>query len=155
MVCHVPGSHQKVNGVSVLNLPGDTALDALKKQCAPAKGNGYNAATGFRQSSAELIHRSETIRNLRSHVRRLNEIHHFQRHATAERRRQRSPRLRAHRNFHPELTDPVQRLAIAMEPGTYIRPHRHPHTFELLLALSGRFVVLTLMISVTSLAASY
>lgn len=29
----------------------------------------------------------------------------------------RSPRLRAHRNFHPELTDPVQRLAIAMETG--------------------------------------
>lgn len=52
------------------------------------------------------------------------------------------PRLRAHRNFHPELSDPVQRLAIAMEPGTYIRPHRHPHTFELLLPLSGRFVVL-------------
>lgn len=53
-----------------------------------------------------------------------------------------SPRLRAHRNFHPELSDAVQRLAIAMEPGTYIRPHRHPHTFELLLPLSGRFVVL-------------
>lgn len=53
-----------------------------------------------------------------------------------------SPRLRAHRNFHPELSDPVQRLAIAMEPGTYIRPHRHPHTFELLLPLRGRFVVL-------------
>ncbi len=29
-----------------------------------------------------------------------------------------SPRLRAHHNFHPELSDPVQRLAIAMEPGT-------------------------------------
>lgn len=27
-----------------------------------------------------------------------------------------SPRLRAHRNLHPELSDPVQRLAIAMEP---------------------------------------
>lgn len=53
-----------------------------------------------------------------------------------------SPRLRAHRNFHPELSDPVQRLAIAMEPGTYVRPHRHPHTFELLIPLSGRFVVL-------------
>lgn len=53
-----------------------------------------------------------------------------------------SPRLRAHRNFHPELNDPVQRLAIAMEPGTYVRPHRHPHTFELLFALSGRFLVL-------------
>lgn len=37
-----------------------------------------------------------------------------------------APRLRAHRNFHPELSDPVQRLAIAMEPGTYVRPHRQP-----------------------------
>jgi len=53
-----------------------------------------------------------------------------------------SPRLRQHRNLHPELSDPVQRLAIAMEPGTYVRPHRHPHTFELLLPLRGRFVVL-------------
>lgn len=53
-----------------------------------------------------------------------------------------SPRLRAHRNIHPELSDPVQRLAIAMEPGTYVRPHRHPHTFELLTPLSGRFLVL-------------
>lgn len=53
-----------------------------------------------------------------------------------------SPRLRAHRNFHPELRDPVQRLAIAMEPGTYIRPHRHPQTWELLTPLRGRFVVL-------------
>ncbi|RRE79035.1 cupin fold metalloprotein, WbuC family [Klebsiella pneumoniae] len=26
--------------------------------------------------------------------------------------------------------------------GTYVRPHRHPHTFELLLPLRGRFVVL-------------
>lgn len=54
-----------------------------------------------------------------------------------------SPRLRAHRNLHPELSDPVQRLAIAMEPGSYVRPHRHPHTFELLFPLRGRFVVLT------------
>ncbi len=52
-----------------------------------------------------------------------------------------APRLRAHRNFHPELSDPIQRLAIAMEPG-HIRPHRHRHTFELLLPLKGRFVVL-------------
>jgi len=51
-------------------------------------------------------------------------------------------RLRAHRNLHDELSDPVQRLAIAMEPGTYIRPHRHPQTWELLTALRGRFVVL-------------
>jgi len=37
-------------------------------------------------------------------------------------------RLRSHRSLHEELSDPVQRLAIAMEPGTYIRPHRHPQT---------------------------
>lgn len=55
---------------------------------------------------------------------------------------QQSPRLRANRNLHVELTDPIQRLAIAMEPGTYVRAQRHPHTWELLSALSGRFVVL-------------
>lgn len=54
-----------------------------------------------------------------------------------------SPRLRMNRNVHADLTDPIQRLAIAMEPGTYIRPHRHEHTWELLTALKGRFVVLT------------
>jgi cupin fold WbuC family metalloprotein len=53
-----------------------------------------------------------------------------------------APRLRANKNLHAELSDPVQRLAIAMEPGTYIRPHRHPHTWELLTPLRGRFVVL-------------
>ncbi|MCX8958988.1 WbuC family cupin fold metalloprotein [Erwinia psidii] len=51
-------------------------------------------------------------------------------------------RLRSHRTLHEELSDPVQRLAIAMEPGTYIRPHRHPQTWELLTPLKGRFVVL-------------
>ncbi|WP_397449832.1 WbuC family cupin fold metalloprotein [Pseudomonas sp. NA-150] len=55
---------------------------------------------------------------------------------------QQSPRLRANRNLHVELADPIQRLAIAMEPGTYVRPHRHPHTWELLYPLSGRFLVL-------------
>jgi cupin fold WbuC family metalloprotein len=53
-----------------------------------------------------------------------------------------SPRLRANLNLHQELSDPVQRLAIAMEPGTYVRPHRHPHTWELLQPLRGRFLVL-------------
>ncbi|HLY97202.1 MAG TPA: WbuC family cupin fold metalloprotein [Sideroxyarcus sp.] len=53
-----------------------------------------------------------------------------------------SPRLRANSNLHQELTDPVQRLAIAMEPDTLILPHRHPHTWEILTALRGRFTVL-------------
>jgi cupin fold WbuC family metalloprotein len=53
-----------------------------------------------------------------------------------------SPRLRANSNLHPELNDPIQRLAIAMEPDTLILPHRHPHTWEVLIALRGRFTVL-------------
>lgn len=54
-----------------------------------------------------------------------------------------SPRQRMNYNMHTELADPIQRLAIAMEPETYIRPHRHLQTWELLTALRGRFVVLT------------
>lgn len=53
-----------------------------------------------------------------------------------------SPRLRANSNLHAELSDPVQRLAIAMEPDTLVLPHRHPHTWEVLTALRGRFTVL-------------
>lgn len=55
---------------------------------------------------------------------------------------QQSPRLRANHNLHEALSDPIQRLAIAMEPGTVVQPHRHPHTWELLYPLRGRFVVL-------------
>ena len=40
-------------------------------------------------------------------------------------RAKQSPRLRMNYNFHEELDDPVNRLLNAMEPGTYIRPHRH------------------------------
>jgi cupin fold WbuC family metalloprotein len=53
-----------------------------------------------------------------------------------------SPRRRANFNLHAALSDPVQRLAIAMEPDTYVSPHRHPHTFELLYPLRGRFLAL-------------
>lgn len=55
-----------------------------------------------------------------------------------------SPRLRAHHNLHPRLDDPAQRLCIAMEPGTYVRPHRHmqPETWEILLILSGAVALL-------------
>lgn len=53
-----------------------------------------------------------------------------------------SPRLRANQNLHQQLDDPIQRLAIAMQPGTVVLPHRHANTWELLLPLRGRFVVL-------------
>jgi len=48
-------------------------------------------------------------------------------------------------NVHPELADPVQRLFNALEPGSYVRPHRHaPGRWELFLILRGRAVVLEL-----------
>lgn len=57
-----------------------------------------------------------------------------------------SPRRRKNLNLHPELSDPVQRLLNAMEPGTYVRPHRHttPPRWELLAVLSGSVAVLVL-----------
>ncbi len=50
-----------------------------------------------------------------------------------------SPRLRSNHNLHRELSDPVQRLLIALQPGTYVRPHHHPdpNKWELLTALQG------------------
>jgi cupin fold WbuC family metalloprotein len=55
-----------------------------------------------------------------------------------------SARKRAHHNIHPTLEDPVQRLCVAIEPGTYIRPHRHadPATWEVFLMLRGSAVFL-------------
>lgn len=56
-----------------------------------------------------------------------------------------SPRLRANHNLHPELADPVQRFLNAMEPGTYVRPHRHTMPepkWELFVVLAGAIVVL-------------
>ena len=55
---------------------------------------------------------------------------------------QQSPRRRANHNLHDELGDPIQRLAIAMEPDTLVLPHRHPQTWEMLFPLRGRFLVL-------------
>jgi cupin fold WbuC family metalloprotein len=56
-----------------------------------------------------------------------------------------SPRKRAHHNLHAVLEDPVQRLCVAIEPGTYIRPHRHadPLTWEVFLMLRGSAVFLS------------
>ena len=48
-----------------------------------------------------------------------------------------SPRLRMNHNFHPELSDPVQRLLNALEPWTYIRPHKHVTKEESFVLLRG------------------
>ncbi|MBW7565061.1 WbuC family cupin fold metalloprotein [Chromobacterium subtsugae] len=49
----------------------------------------------------------------------------------------RQGRLRAHHNLHEQLEDGIQRLAIAMAPDTYVRPHRRPGSPELLIMRSG------------------
>ena len=36
-----------------------------------------------------------------------------------------APRKRAHYNLHQSLDEPIHRLVMAVEPGSYIRPHRH------------------------------
>jgi cupin fold WbuC family metalloprotein len=55
-----------------------------------------------------------------------------------------APRKRAHFNLHQELNNPVQRLCIAMEPETYVRPHRHsdPATWEILFIVRGSLAFL-------------
>jgi len=55
-----------------------------------------------------------------------------------------SARKRAHHNLHARLDDPVQRLCVAIEPETYIRPHRHaePATSEVFLLLRGTAALL-------------
>ena len=52
-----------------------------------------------------------------------------------------SPRLRMNYNFHERLDDPINRLLNAMEPGTYLRPHRHlnPAKDEIFLLLRGNY----------------
>lgn len=54
-----------------------------------------------------------------------------------------SPRLRMNHNFHERLDDPINRLINAMEPGTYLRPHRHlnPDKDETFLVLRGKVVL--------------
>ena len=55
-----------------------------------------------------------------------------------------APRKRVHHCLHPGPEDAVQRLVVDMEPGTYIRPHRHLASpkWELFIVLKGRAVVL-------------
>ena len=53
------------------------------------------------------------------------------------------PRKRLNLNFHEELTDPINRMLNAFEPGTYIQPHKHenPDKREVFIILKGALVV--------------
>ncbi|MFC1758987.1 WbuC family cupin fold metalloprotein [Planctomycetota bacterium] len=52
-------------------------------------------------------------------------------------------RKRSHFNLHASLDDPFQRMVVAIEPDSYIRPHRHQITPkpESLFCLRGRIGV--------------
>lgn len=58
--------------------------------------------------------------------------------AELDRKAQASPRLRTNHNLHEGPQAAIQRLAIKLRRGTYIRPHRHPQRWELGLVLQGR-----------------
>lgn len=51
-------------------------------------------------------------------------------------------RKRINHNFHDEMENPVHRLLNALEPETYIRPHRHtnPAKEESIIVLSGELL---------------
>ncbi|MEZ5738959.1 MAG: WbuC family cupin fold metalloprotein [Burkholderiaceae bacterium] len=55
----------------------------------------------------------------------------------------RHPRGRLNLNLHGEPDDPVQRLLIAMNPGSYVRVHQHPDQWEMLMVVRGAFTLLT------------
>ena len=56
-----------------------------------------------------------------------------------------NPRLRKNLNLHSNYEEPSQRLLIAMEPDSYIRPHRHltDPKIECFIGIQGQFALLT------------
>lgn len=54
-------------------------------------------------------------------------------------------RQRTNYNFHQSAADEVQRMLNAIEPGSYVQPHRHldPPKDEVFLCLTGKGAVLT------------
>jgi cupin fold WbuC family metalloprotein len=56
-----------------------------------------------------------------------------------------NPRLRKNYNFHPSEESRCHRLLNAIEPGSYIRPHRHldPEKDEAFILMSGRLGIVT------------
>jgi len=64
--------------------------------------------------------------------------------ATLKKEASSAKRLRSHLNLHKTLDAPVQRLFIATNPDTYMRPHRHPedHKWEFLIVLEGQLDLL-------------
>ena len=54
-----------------------------------------------------------------------------------------APRKRSHLLLHAGPDDQVQRLIIAAQPGTYVRPHQHGAQWEMLALQNGRMDIVT------------
>jgi len=54
-----------------------------------------------------------------------------------------SARLRKNLNLHDDYNEPCQRMFNALEPGTYVRPHRHLHPPkpECFMAIRGKLAL--------------
>ncbi len=54
-----------------------------------------------------------------------------------------SQRKRKNHNFHKLLSDPINRMLNALEPGSYVQPHKHenPDKREVFLVLRGALVL--------------
>ena len=50
-----------------------------------------------------------------------------------------SARRRSHMLLHADHQDQVQRLLIALEPNSYVRPHLHSEQWEMIVLLRGQF----------------
>ncbi|RUT80195.1 WbuC family cupin fold metalloprotein [Ancylomarina longa] len=53
-----------------------------------------------------------------------------------------NPRKRMNYNFHENGEELLQRMLNALEPGTYLPPHRHTEKVEVFLLLRGKIQVL-------------
>lgn len=55
------------------------------------------------------------------------------------------PRKRKNYNYHDDLSDTLQRLLNAMQPDTYVQPHKHesPDKREVFILLTGKALVVT------------
>jgi len=56
-----------------------------------------------------------------------------------------APRRRTNHNFHQSADDPLNRMLNAMEPGTYVQPHKHenPDKREAFLLLRGKMLIVS------------
>lgn len=67
----------------------------------------------------------------------MKRISHEQLHELAA-QAARLARGRKNLNLHDRAEDPIQRMFLVFQPGTYVRPHCHQATWELLVVLSGQ-----------------